>query len=1067
MGVSSLLDSAGSVGVHRVTLTGLTPNTTYYFQVHSVDNDGNEGTSKLDTDGYTFTTLSGPSISNVAESNILNRTVTITWNTDQASDSYVYYSTSSTVASSTLAGTADNTTSHSVTLQNLTPNTTYYFYVKSGVAEDKNVIDGVITYYNFKTTNDATNPTITFNPSTDVIASDTTLNISWTTDESATSSLEYGTSNAYGSISLNNNYNTNHTYTLTGLLPGTAYYLRIKNTDVNGNGSSATEFTATTTNSADVTPPVITFSAASDVAVSDNAVVVSWITNEIATSTLEYGTSTNYGLISANSNYNQNHSYRVSGLNSGTLYYFRIRSTDTSHNISSPIAFSTTTTNSADITPPSIVFDPNTDVTISSTTVSVTWATNEVATSSLEYGTSNSYGSISVNNNYNTDHSYTISGLTPGTLYYFRLKNADVSYNISSSTTFSTTTVSYSTDTTPPVITSVSTTAVTDDQVFIAWNTDEGATSQVYYGTTSSTYDFSSELDSTLNFTHGIVLSNLVSSTAYSYIVVSHDSSGNSSTSSEYSFMTLEKLSQESEVQLREEIARQTGVTQGQASVSSGGGGGSSIDRTAPVISGVTIPTILSDSAIIKWDTSEEANAIAEFGKTLKYGQASVDLENATKHSISLVELLPFTTYFYRLSSIDTTGNRSTYATGSFTTLSLEQEIASSTENSVEQPTSTAQEPDKASEDIFLSTIEKAGEILKTLANRVSVGVLESSLLGQQKIIEQLSSILPLPIIGGQPVVEVGSNYANISWTTDKQSNSLVDFSPENLFSPTRPYDQTIGDPYATTLNHEVSLKGLAPDTVYHYRVISRTQTGSETKSQDFTFKTKPESNEITNYKIDKLSGEAVTFSWITSVPADSIITYIPYRNGVPVAEARQTVKESGLTTQHSLKVSGFEGGVLYDIEISGADTGNNIASKVIKGFSTEGEDSAPIISQVQTDSAIIPGDKERIQVIISWNTNELSTSRLYYRKGFALDGSGFDVSTTPDFNYTKKHIVVVTNFEPGTVYQFVAESIDSSGNVGKSNTVTILTPQKEQSVFQVILSNVESMFSWVGKIRN
>ncbi|HRH23122.1 MAG TPA: fibronectin type III domain-containing protein [Candidatus Magasanikbacteria bacterium] len=991
VGLTTMRNNAAGLGVHTVALTNLLPNTTYYYRVRSLDPDGNEGIGTQAPNGYSFTTLSGPVISDVSTDQIRNTQARVTWTTDQESDSYVIFSTSSSFIASSTVGSPLTVSSHEVTLPSLSPNTTYYYYVQSGSVTDKNTIEGQHEYYSFQTTGDLAAPVITFDSENDVVVSDTSLVITFGTDETATSSINYGTSLSYGSISANNNLNTDHNYTLTGLLPGTAYYLSMQVADVDGNISSALQFSVTTTDSADYTPPVIT-NVTSSVVTDDEALIV-WSTDEGTTGRVYYGTTTSVYTDSSDlvSTYNQNHAIVLSELSTSTEYFYIVVSADVSGNIST-----------------------------------------------------------------STEHSFTtLEQLSEESEVRLR---EQIAYNqgVADSTP--------PPDNVVPVISNVTSTVVTDDEALIVWSTDEGATGRVHFGTTASVYTELSDFVSTYNREHAITLSNLATSTQYYFIVVSADSSGNTSTSSEYTFTTLETLSEESEVLLREETARAQGVAQGSATVpSSGGGGGTPIDRTAPTVSNVTVTNITSDAATLNWNTSESANTLVEFGKTTDYGRGSLDLENAQVHSIDLIELTPETTYFYRVSSIDASGNRSTGMTGSFTTISLAEEIASSTEAISEEPTA---EVSDAAEELFLSTIEKAGQIIKSLAGRISVGVLESSLLGQAKIIEELSSILPLPIIGGQPLVDAGSNYATVSWTTDKNSNSLVEFAPEGEFLSGRTYSQTVGEPTASRTGHVVEVKGLLPDTLYHYRVVSRTQTGSETKSQDFIFRTRPEANEITNYKVTVLSPEEVTFSWTTTVPTDSALTYTPYRNGVPQVDARQTVRDAGLSTQHILKAGGFEAGVLYDVELLGTDTGNNISSKMIKGFSTEGEDLAPVISQIQTDSAIVPGGKEKIQIIISWQTNELSTSRLFYRKGFAADGTEFSASTTLDQNYTKKHVVVVTNFEPGTVYQFVVESIDSSGNTGISKTITILTPQKEQSVFQVIFSNVEDMFSWVGKLR-
>jgi hypothetical protein len=218
IGLTAMVDSAGGLGQHTVTLSGLTPATTYYYRVRSEDPQSNEGVSTEDPDGYTFTTLAGPSLTDVAVSRISNTDATITWTTDQSSDSYVYYSTSTDFSSPTLVGLANNTFEHEITLGSLSLGTTYYFYVQSGVGVAKNVVLGEIQYYTFTTTNDVTAPVLTFDSETDVTVSDESISLSWVTDEIATSTVEYGTSNEYGTTVINANLNTNHSFTLNNLL---------------------------------------------------------------------------------------------------------------------------------------------------------------------------------------------------------------------------------------------------------------------------------------------------------------------------------------------------------------------------------------------------------------------------------------------------------------------------------------------------------------------------------------------------------------------------------------------------------------------------------------------------------------------------------------------------------------------------------------------------------------------------------------------------------------------------------------------------------------------------------
>jgi phosphodiesterase/alkaline phosphatase D-like protein len=77
--------------------------------------------------------------------------------------------------------------------------------------------------------------------------------ITWTTNVSADSLVEYGTSSAYGSTSLPPgtgsviNRAINHSVNLTSLLPSTTYHYRVKSTDASGNTATSTDNTFVTT----------------------------------------------------------------------------------------------------------------------------------------------------------------------------------------------------------------------------------------------------------------------------------------------------------------------------------------------------------------------------------------------------------------------------------------------------------------------------------------------------------------------------------------------------------------------------------------------------------------------------------------------------------------------------------------------------------------------------------------------------------------------------------------------------------------------------------------------------
>lgn len=92
------------------------------------------------------------------------------------------------------------------------------------------------------------------------------------------------------------------------------------------------------------------------------------------------------------------------------------------------------------------------------------------------------------------------------------------------------------TDTTGPVITNVNAAQVDPSSEQIFWSTNEGATSQVEYGTNSPTTR--TPIDTRLSTTHTVLISGLTPSTWYTFRVISRDQAGNETVSGISYFMT-------------------------------------------------------------------------------------------------------------------------------------------------------------------------------------------------------------------------------------------------------------------------------------------------------------------------------------------------------------------------------------------------------------------------------------------------------------------------------------------------------------------------------------------------
>jgi hypothetical protein len=92
--------------------------------------------------------------------------------------------------------------------------------------------------------------------------------------------------------------------------------------------------TGTGNNCADTTPPVISSVAATSV--THQAATIGWTTNDPSTTLVQYGTTTSYGTSTAlNSSLVTSHSVNLSSLTPGTIYHYKVTSTDEAGNSSS------------------------------------------------------------------------------------------------------------------------------------------------------------------------------------------------------------------------------------------------------------------------------------------------------------------------------------------------------------------------------------------------------------------------------------------------------------------------------------------------------------------------------------------------------------------------------------------------------------------------------------------------------------------------------------------------------------------------------------------------------------
>lgn len=367
--------------------------------------------------------------------------------------------------------------------------------------------------------------------------------IVWTTDELATSWIRWGSTENYGStLSVNVTAGVAHTGTLLGLNPNTTYYYCIDATDLSGNASSScgnlTTDALPTVREAD--PPILSHIVVASTDTSSTT--ITWTTDEIANTQIEYGTTAGYGLATPlDASLSLLHSVTISELSANTRYHYRVISIDHEENAAVG-PDNTFTTDAVSVGAPltsNLTFSSIGATSVHTTSATITWETNIAGDSQMEYGVNSNFGSATpLNSSLITSHSMTISGLEENTNYIFRVKSKPLGASVASVShdhEFSTLN-DFAPVSTPAVISSVSV-SPSSTAATVTWATDKGATSFLEYGITS-TYGLNGTHNASFSTSHTQSLSNLEPGTTYHYRVISVDSDGNTTTSLDHTFTT-------------------------------------------------------------------------------------------------------------------------------------------------------------------------------------------------------------------------------------------------------------------------------------------------------------------------------------------------------------------------------------------------------------------------------------------------------------------------------------------------------------------------------------------------
>jgi len=259
------------------------------------------------------------------------------------------------------------------------------------------------------------------------------------------------------------------------------------------------------------------------------------------------------------------------------------------------------------------------------------------------------------------------------------------------------------------------------------------------------------------------------------------------------------------------------------------------------------------------------------------------------------------------------------------------------------------------------------------------------------------------PEITGVTVQNISNNEAVVTWTTDKPSDSIVNFGKQ-------PHYGIMREPGFNKQTHSVTLDELDASTIYHFRVSSMDELGNQGVSGDYVF----------------ITGGYQDIENIQQVSSQEQQTL--------VGQARDVISQ--ITDPSALEL------VQTEVQQQAQDL---LRPPEVIGL-------ARAIDITSTEAKII------------WATSRDANSIVNYATDAQFDGTNYVQTAAQLDDSTKDHEVLLTGLTPATTYHFMVESEDEFGLSGQGGDVTFQTKSPIPTIEDVQIIKIEedsATFAW------
>lgn len=266
---------------------------------------------------------------------------------------------------------------------------------------------------------------------------------------------------------------------------------------------------------------------------------------------------------------------------------------------------------------------------------------------------------------------------------------------------------------------------------------------------------------------------------------------------------------------------------------------------------------------------------------------------------------------------------------------------------------------------------------------------------------------------------------------------------------------------------YTTELVGLDDGSKYYYKINVFDSEDVEYEGSTLAFETLPKPR-ISNVRIQQVTNTAqstLLITWKTNTEVSSIVTYYPEDNP---GKARDEVNVTLLKGEHKMILRGLLPEVVYTLIVKGRDKIGNEATSDGQKVTTATDTRPPQMTDLKVEGSTISvtssaGQEQQAQLVVSWNTDELSSSQVEFGEG---TGTSYAQKTQQDSNLTTNHLVIISGLTPSKVYHLRALSKDSAANIGTSIDVASITPKGTDNALNLVIQNLQQAFGFIGGLQ-